>query len=243
MEFIMEHWLSFAVGIYLLAMVLYGHYRGFFRMAVTFGALILSIAVIPMAMPLVTSFLKEHTGIHSMVRQSVLESAIGEEAGAVWQEHIQLPAQQRQIIEKLQLPETMKKALVDNNNSEIYQMLGVDTFFDYIATYLADMVLNLAGTVILFLAVFVGLRVLVRWLDLVARLPVIHGINQIAGAILGGCQGMLYLWIAFLVTELCSKTFWAQAILTQVRASLWLGFLYQNNLLGWIFFSVLKRLA
>ena len=113
---------------------------------------------------------------------------MGEEAGAVWQEHIQLPAQQRQVIENLQLPETIKKALVDNNNSEIYRILGVDTFFDYVATYLADMALNLAGAVVLFLAVFVGLRILVRWLDLVARLPVIHGINQIAGAILGGCQ-------------------------------------------------------
>ena len=243
MELIMEHWLSFAVGIYLLAMVLHGHYRGFFRMAVTFGALVLSIAIVPMVMPLVTSFLKEHTGIHSMVRQSVLETAMGEEAGAVWQEHIQLPAQQRQVIENLQLPETIKKALVDNNNSEIYRILGVDTFFDYVATYLADMALNLAGAVVLFLAVFVGLRILVRWLDLVARLPVIHGINQIAGAILGGCQGMLYLWIACLVTDLCSKASWAQAILTQIQDSLWLCFLYQNNLLGWIFFSVLKRLT
>ena len=82
-----------------------------------------------------------------------------------------------------------------------------------------------------------------RTMNLVARLPVIHGINQIAGAILGGCQGMLYLWIACLVTDLCSKASWAQAILTQIQESLWLSFLYQNNLLGWIFFSVLKRLT
>lgn len=242
MELIAEHWLSFAVGIYLLAMILYGHYRGFLKTAVSFGALIVSIAIVPMVMPHVTSFLKEKTGIHTMVRQSVLESALGEMSETGWQEYIQLPAQQRQVIERLPLPETMKKALADNNNSEIYRLLGVDTFFDYIASYLADMILNLTGTVILFLAVFVGLRILARCLDLVARLPVIHGINQIAGAILGGCQAMLYLWIACLVTDLCSRTPWAQAVLSQIQASPWLGFLYQNNLLGWIFFSVLKRL-
>ena len=54
---------------------------------------------------------------------------------------------------------------------------------------------------------------------------------------------MLYLWIACLVTDLWSKASWAQAILTQIQESLWLSFLYQNNLLGWIFFSVLKRLT
>ena len=37
MELIMEHWLSMTVGIYLVAMVLYGHYRGFLRMAVSLG--------------------------------------------------------------------------------------------------------------------------------------------------------------------------------------------------------------
>lgn len=242
MEVITEHWLSFTVGTYLLVMVLYGHYRGFLRMAVSLGALVLSIAIVPVMMPHVTSFLKEKTGIHSMVRQSVLKSALGEMAESAWQEPVQLPAQQRQVIEKLPLPEAMKEALADNNNSEIYRMLGVDTFFDYIVSYLADMVLNLAGTVILFLAVFVGLRVLVRCLDLVARLPVIHGINQIAGAILGGWQAMLYLWIGCLVANLCSGTSWAQAVLSQIQASPWLNFLYQYNPLGWIFFSILKSL-
>lgn len=241
MELIMEHWLSMAVGIYLVAMVLYGHYRGFLRMAVSLGALAISIVTVRVAMPHVTVFLKENTGIHTMVRQSVMKAAqeMGPESG--WLEEVQLPAAQRQIIEGLQLPQSLKDALIENNNREIYQMLGVDTFFDYIASYLADRVLNLAATILLFVMVFVGLRVLVRCLDLVSRLPVIHGLNQIAGAILGGCQGLLYLWTACLVTDLCYRAAWSQAIHAQIQGSLWLTFLYRHNLLSWMFFRILEH--
>ena len=40
MEFLMEHWLATGVGVFLLSMVLYGHYRGFLRLAVTMTCLL-----------------------------------------------------------------------------------------------------------------------------------------------------------------------------------------------------------
>ncbi len=240
MEFITEHWLSLGVAVYLLAMVLYGHYRGFLRTAVTFAALVLSVVTVRIAMPYVTSFLKENTGIHQMIQETVIRSAWGEEDTSG--ELGKMPSQQRQIIEGLKLPQQFKDALIENNNHEIYEALGVSSFFDYIGNYLADMVLNLIGTVILFLAVFVILRLLIRWLDLLARLPILYGMNQIAGAILGAVQGLTYLWIACLVVSVCSETFWARMVLKQVNGSLWLKFLYENNLLSWLFFSILKSL-
>ncbi len=43
MDFLTEHWLSVGVGVFWLSMVLYGHYRGLVRIAVTLLALILSL--------------------------------------------------------------------------------------------------------------------------------------------------------------------------------------------------------
>ena len=43
MDFLTEHWLSVGVGVFWLSMVLYGHYRGLVRIAVTMSALILSL--------------------------------------------------------------------------------------------------------------------------------------------------------------------------------------------------------
>ena len=241
MEFITEHWLSLGVAVYLLAMVLYGHYRGFLRMAVTFAALVLSVVTVRMAMPYVTSFLKENTGIHQIIQEAVLRSA-WDEGTPEEAESYGMPAKQRQVIEELKLPQQFKDALLENNNHEIYEVLGVGSFVEYVGNYLADMILNLIGTVILFIAVFIVLRLLIRWLDLLARLPILYGINQIAGAILGAVQGLAYLWVACLVVSVCSETFWAKMVLEQINGSFWLKFLYENNLLGWLFFSILKSL-
>ena len=38
MDFLTEHWLSVGVGVFWLSMVLYGHYRGLVRIAVTMSA-------------------------------------------------------------------------------------------------------------------------------------------------------------------------------------------------------------
>ena len=147
MEFLMEHWLSVGVGAYLLAMVLYGHYRGFLKMAVTMTALIFSLIAVQVAMPYVTDALRENTGIHRAIGQGLLHMAGADENAT---DGVELPAQQREAIERLKLPEQMKEALLENNNTEIYELLGVDRFLDYLGQYLANMVINLAGSALLF---------------------------------------------------------------------------------------------
>ena len=237
MGFLAEHWLSVGVAVFLLSMVLYGHYRGFLRLAVTMMALILSLVVVRVAMPHVTGFLRENNGIHQAIGQGLLHMAgIGE-----MEKDTEMPAQQREAIEGLKLPEQMKEALLQNNNYEIYHILGVDAFIDYLSASLANMVLNLIGSIILFLVVFIALRLLIRWLDLIARLPILSGINQIAGAVLGGLQGLFVLWIAGLLVRTFTAMPWAQAVLTQVEASAWLDFLYHNNLFNWLLLDLLNN--
>ncbi|MCD8371292.1 MAG: CvpA family protein [Clostridiales bacterium] len=234
-EFVITHWLAFAVGIFLLAMVLYGHYRGFIRLAVTMSALVISLVVMQVAAPLVTDFVRTNTGLQEVIGEA-LSDRIGADKIPM---EIELPAQQREVIENLNLPEQMKDALLENNNSEIYRILGVDAFVDYLSCYLANMVLNVIGSLILFLLTFVLLRLVVRWLDLIARLPILSGLNQIAGALLGGVQGLLLIWVAGLVVRICSGMQWAQGIILQIHAAAWLEFLYSNNVFNWIFVKIL----
>lgn len=242
MEFLMEHWLAVGVGVFLLSMVLYGHYRGFLRLALTMTALILSLIVVRVATPYVTGVLTENTGIQRAIGQGLLHMA-GIEETASAEAETQLPVQQREAIERLRLPEQMKELLLENNNNEIYHILGVDAFLDYLGAYLARMVLNLIGSVLLFIIVFLAIRLLIKWLDLVAKLPILSGINQIAGAILGGCQGLLVLWVAALAVRACSAMPWAQVVLAQVESSLWLSFLYYNNIFNWLFVSILNSIS
>ena len=46
MEFFQENWLPVLVAIYLLGMVLYGHYRGFIRLVVSCTAMIITLLAV-----------------------------------------------------------------------------------------------------------------------------------------------------------------------------------------------------
>ena len=102
------------------------------------------------------------------------------------------------------------------------------------------MILNWAGFVIMFLVVYILLRLVMKWLDIMAKLPVLSGMNQIAGAILGGIQGLFFLWLISLLLTACASTFWAAPILRQVEASPWLSFLYHYNLLSKLAVGILR---
>lgn len=240
MEFLAKHWLSVGTAVFLLAMVLYGHYRGFLRIAVSMVALIATLIIVRMGTPYMTNFLLQNTEIHAAMERGLLGIA---GAGEVSEEEVQLPAGQRMLIEHLNLPEQMKEALIENNNNEVYSLLGVDAFMDYIGAYLTNMVLNVVCSIVLFLIVYIGIRLIMRWLDLLARLPILSGMNQIAGAILGGVQGLLILWILCLVVTVCSATVWGRAVLEQIETTPWLFFLYKNNIFNWLIVGILNSLA
>ena len=212
-----ENWLSILAACYLIGMMLYGHYRGFLRLAVSMAALLIALVGVRVMMPQVTAFLKENTGIHQ------------------WME-------ERTLIEEISLPQSIKDALIENNNEEIYQLLGVDRFIDYIGSFLADRIINTLAFIILFLVVYIAVRVLAHLLDIVAHLPVLSGMNQIAGAVLGLAMALFYFWIFCLVLNLFVSTDWGQYLINTIEATPWLSFLYRNNLLSGILLSVIWNL-
>ena len=233
----MDNWLEIVVGIYLLGMILYGHYKGFLRLAVSMAALVATLVIVHIAMPKIAVYVKENTPIYTWILENIQETMA--EALRI-DEEISMPAQQRMVIEGLSLPQDVKRMLLENNNSQMYEILGVNAFVEYIGSYLANMILNWAGFVVMFIFVSIMLRLIVKWLDIMAKLPVLSGMNKLAGAVLGGIQGLFFIWIVSLLVTACSSTPWALAILRQVEASKWLSVLYHYNLLSKIALGILK---
>lgn len=241
MSYLTEHWLSIGAGVFLLSMILYGHYRGFLKMAMTVLTLVLSLTVVRTAVPHMTGLLAANTGLRRAIGQGLLHMS-GLKDGGTGLSAV-LPSQQRQSIENLKLPEQMKEILLENNNHEIYNLLGVDSFFEYLGASLANMVLNLIVSVVLFAAVYLLIRFAIKWLDLMARFPILSGMNQIAGALLGAVQGLAVLWAAGMTVGFCSAAVWAQPILAQIESSIWLSYLYHHNLFNWILYSAINSLG
>ena len=68
------HWLEIAAAVYLLAMVLYGHYKGFIRRAVSAAAMIITLVAVNVAMPYVTNWLKNDTPVYETMKDNMAES-------------------------------------------------------------------------------------------------------------------------------------------------------------------------
>ncbi len=228
---IMEHWLPIAAAVFLTGMVLYGHHRGFLKQCVSVGALVLTICLVKIVTPSVTEFIESNPQIHSWAAGIILEASGWNESG---EKEIQAPASQRTVIEGLRLPQSVKDMLIENNNSEFYDILGVEQFTEYMTACLADLIIHVVCSILIFILSYVLIRILIRWLDLIARLPIICGLNQLAGAFLGLAQGLLILWIAGIILKLFEAAPVGMVLEQQISASRWLSFLYQYNPLDFV---------
>lgn len=232
-----EHWLSIAAGVFLVGTMLYGHYRGLLRQCVSLGALILTIITVKIATPYVADFIKTNPAVRENAADFIIEVSgwepPAEDAGV-------LPAAQRMAIEKMKLPQSVKNVLLENNNSEFYKLLGVDRFEEYISTCLADMLINTVGSVLVFAVSYVAIHLVIRWLDLLSRLPILCGLNQMAGGVVGLAEGFLILWIAGFVLSFFTETPVGQMLEEQINKSIWLSLIYRYNLMNLLLGGLIK---
>ena len=240
--YIKENWLFVIVAVYLFSMVLYGHYRGFVRLAVSAVSLVLSLGVVHFGAPCVANLLRSNEAVYQAVEDSVNKFIQTDDETADGAADAAPPSVQRSIIEGMELPGQLKDALLENNNSEVYEALGVNSFTHYVSRYLANGLINILSFFLLFVVVFGGLRVLSVSLNVVARLPIISGINRLAGAALGGAEGLFFVWIAGLLITLFSATAFGRLFLQQIEDNAWLTWLYDHNMLGSILMGVVKRI-
>lgn len=240
--YIKENWLFVVVAVYLVSMVLYGHYRGFVRLAVSTVSLVLSLGVVHFGAPSVANLLRSNEVVYQAVEDSVTKFIQKDDEAENEAVDAAPPSVQRSIIEEMELPEQLKDALLENNNSEVYEALGVSSFTHYVSRYLANSLINIISFFLLFAAVFGGLRVLSVSLNVVSRLPIISGLNRLAGAVLGGAEGIFFVWIAALLITLFSATAIGELFLNQIESNIWLTWLYDHNMLGSILMGVVKRI-
>ena len=240
MEWIRNHWLECMVLFYLAGMMLYGHYRGFLKIAVSMSALLITLGVIRITLPAMTSFLRENTKIEQAIQSAMLERLpgyVGEEEEAPETERQDGAEETGQesletMLASLPLSESLKRQIAKRNGEEMWNLLGVDDLAGYIAGYVSGIIFNLLGFVVLFVAIWLLMHILLQVLDIFSKLPVIHGTNQLAGAVVGLLYALLVLWVAALVLSAVSGTVIGRILLSQVRNSLFLFFLFDYNLLS-----------
>lgn len=115
--------------------------------------------------------------------------------------------------------------------SPLYDLLGLDV----LAENAAELMETLAVKVICFAVLFVLLRLLVRFLALIAkglkRIRLIDGIDRLLGMLLGLAEGVVLVWIFMLIISALPDVPFCRTVLNQISRSNLLLALYNSNLL------------
>ena len=229
-----ENWLVIAVIIFLVAMVLYGHWKGFVRMSVSALALIVALGASHAVAPRISSYLNSSNTVTSIVERQVRDAI------PLPEEEPSGAAEQKEVLDGISLPGYLRTELVKNNSKAMYEKLGVESFTDYISGFLTRRLIETASFLGAFLAIFVTLRLFLMFLNVVTQLPVLHGLNQIAGALLGGIEGVILVWAGCLILMMFAGTSIGKMLMDQVRDSALLSFFYQNNMLSMFMMNAVR---
>ncbi len=157
------------------------------------------------------------------------------------------------FIDKLKLTEEMSNQLKDiaseNNiknmvmNNDIVTIINQtdgsmkSIVLSIAAIKLADIVLNAIVHIVVFILIFVVVRIVVSLTGLVGKLPVIKQANKLGGLALGLVEGLIAVWVLFVVITAAGSMSWAADALTSIGNNGFLSFLYDNNPLVWSIFK------
>ena len=227
-------WLGIAVLALIAAACIMGFQKGFVKEIVSVFFMLISFLLVWAVNPYVNTFVKEYTPVYDTIQdkcQTLVSEQIGNKKTLDKEE-------QNQVMENMELPDLLKNALVENNTAETYRYLAVSTFTEYISDSLAVMAVNGISFLISFVLSAAVIKLLGFILNVLTKLPVINGINKIAGAAVGGIKCIIFIWIAFLVLTLLCNTTLGQQGMALIQQDAFLNFLYSQNVFVKGFMSV-----
>lgn len=226
-------WLFWVVVVFIGYHVIDGLHRGFIRKAVSALSLVITLVLVTWLTPKVNTVLQDYTSIHENIQETCSELLLDSQYNA------EVKTEQVLMIENMNLPDNLKEMLLENNNEEAYGFLNVSGFHEYVGAYLANVIVNAVAYLLTFLIVWTVIRVVLVACDVVTKLPVLHGVNKLAGGALGIAEAVILVWIAFLLVTIFCNGEVGQMIFELINENAFLSLLYSQNVIMKIVFGLI----
>ncbi len=133
--------------------------------------------------------------------------------------------EQEDIIEGLPLPKSIKESLQENKAKQEANIKS------YVVDHVTGIVINALAFVLTFVIVFIALWVISIALNIISKLPILNQLNKMAGLLVGGLQGVIIVWILFVLLTVFSGTELGKSAIGQINDSIILSFIYNKNFL------------
>jgi uncharacterized membrane protein required for colicin V production len=225
------NWLCVVLLIFLVLSVANGARKGLVRMVVSLVFMILVMGLSSILHPYISNYIKENTKIYDTVLDGC--SQVMNDRLRQQQEDLTLSVQV-EIIDSLPLPAGMKDGLLKGNNAEAWEMLSVDRFSDYLAAYLADLIIRAAAFLLSFIVAFIVVKIGQNIAYLLTSLPGISLVNRAAGAAFGLIQACIWIELFFVLVMLVQDTDFGQVLIAAVQENEVLNHLYNHNVLWYL---------
>ena len=244
--------MTFAVVLAIITGMFIGFRRGFVRSVFKLAATILSIVLSYVLAPLIAGWVIAHTMWDDNLQQklalefeqaakqriqSELEASAAQYGIPVTEEMINAALetqlsfeQQQEMLQQLDVPETVRNNLIENNNQNT-SGIAARSFYGYVAGCIARMFVRGIVYIATFLFVSVVLFLLYWILTLALQMNALGGVNRVAGALFGGVQVLLYISILFIVIHYTSETAFGMFCMKQIQENVLLSFLDSHNIL------------
>ncbi len=247
-EELISNKVAIVVGIIFLVCIIIGLVRGFVRIVASLAATIAIVVVVTLATPFVGNVIMKVTPIEEIAQKKCAEILLADQSednketedNIKTEDNIETEDEEQEeytkeeqitLLENAKIPEIFRQMLLENNNGEVYELLGVTTFVDYVGSYLARMLSNIAAFLLTWLIVTIIVRTILYMLGIISDLPLIGGINRLAGGALGLGMGLVIVWILFIAITLAYDTEIGKSCFENIQESSFLTFLYNNNIL------------
>ncbi len=139
-----------------------------------------------------------------------------------------------------------KKGMIDELISFVSFIAGISLLgivVSVISNYMTKQNSKMILGIVLFIAIVILVQIaqfISKGLRLIFHLPIISGVNKIAGFALGILEGIVMLWILFIILRFFTFGNVGIKIMEGVRQSSFLTYLYQNNYINNIFSIFIK---
>lgn len=207
---------------------LHGYLRGLVRVLFSLAAVFIAIGFATALEPYTAQFLKTQTPLYDTVKENCteyLQSILEDEVQHRVEEHEEVP------ILGMELPEEIQQLFGGNATEQSSSLIEDTAIYDKAGDFVADQVVHRLAWVLAFTVILILLAVAVHFLDVLAKLPVLRNINRIGGLAVGLLEGLVVVWILFLVIVLCQGTEFGRELMSSVETNAFLKFLNDNNLL------------
>ena len=215
---------------------LHGYLRGLVRIVFSLAAIFIAALIASCIAPYIAVFLQTQTPLQNVIREQCME-IIQQKAEDEMQKKVE---EQEETIFGIKISKDTQEFLFGTLADKADEFMEESGIYEHLANQLAEIIIQRIAWILSFIVVGILFCVLIHFLDIITKLPVLNSINHMGGLVAGLLEGVVVVWILFFVIALSQGSEFGNQMMESIHENAFLRFLYDNNMIEKMIMSILR---